>query len=138
MKVLIPIDGSECSTATLQWAANTLDKAVTEFHLLHVIPRGIPELVTEEYQIEDALTLLHEAEATLKAAGCRVGGHEYTEGDPVHEICDHADAIGADQVLMGSHGRTGLAKILLGSISSGVLEHCRRPVFIFKNVAKAS
>ncbi|MBK8190849.1 MAG: universal stress protein [Vampirovibrionales bacterium] len=138
MKVLIPVDGSECSNATLAWAAQTLDKATAELHLFYVIPRGIPELVTEEYQVEDAITVLHHAQATLKAAGCHVGSHEYAEGDPVQEICDYADAIEADQVLMGSHGRSGLARILLGSVSSGVMEHCRRPVFIYKNVKPAS
>lgn len=135
MKVLIPVDGSECSKNTLEWACKTLDKNNTEFYILHVIPRGIPELVTEEFQVEDALKIINGAEAFVRGQGGKVAKYEYMEGDPIKAICDYADSEAVDQVLMGSHGRTGLSKILLGSISTGVMEQCRKPVFIYKNIA---
>ncbi len=134
MKVLIPVDGSECSRNTLEWACQTLDKGNTEFYILHVIPRGIPELVTEEFQVEDALKIINAAETFMREHGAKVARYEYMEGDPVKSICEYAEAQDVDQVLMGSHGRTGLSKILLGSTSTGVMETCHKPVFIYKNI----
>ena len=122
--------------ATLEWACQTLDKQSTEFYLVHVIPSGIPELVTETYQVKDALTMLDQAKERIKQCGGNIVKAEYLEGDPVEGICQYANDENVDQVLMGSHGRTGLMKMLLGSVSSGVLEHCDRQVFIFKNLAK--
>ncbi len=136
MKVLIPVDGSDTSLRTLAWACDLLDTSSTEFHLLHVVPKEVPELVTPTYEIEDALAMLKKAEAMIKENGGKVGSAKYIEGSPVPSICDYAKEISADQILMGSHGRSGLLKVLLGSVSSGVLEHSETPVFIYKNLNK--
>ena len=135
MKVLIPVDGSTCSENTLTWATQLLNHQTNRYVLLHVIPHGVPELVTEVFQVDDALKLLKKSEQTLIAAGCTVEKTAYSEGDPVSAICKFAEAENVDQILLGSHGRTGLAKLLLGSISTGVLEHCKKPVFIYKNLS---
>ncbi len=136
MKVLIPIDGSDTSLRTLAWACELLNTSSTEFHLLHVIPREIPELVTPTYEIEDTLKMLKKAEAMISENGGQLGSSKYIEGSPVPSICDYAKEINADQILMGSHGRSGLLKVLLGSVSSGVLEKSETPVFIYKNLNK--
>ena len=125
MKVLLPVDGSENSRETLAWASTQLCKDV-EFYLLTVIS----EPMVAEYKVEDAKHVLDEARAALEASGCRVEKSEYITGDPVKSICKAADDFGVDQVLMGSHGRSGLARMLLGSVSEGVLEHCSKPVII--------
>ncbi|MBX2861564.1 MAG: universal stress protein [Vampirovibrio sp.] len=138
MKVLIPIDGSKCSQNTLAWAAQSLNKEQTQFVLIHIIPSGIPELVTEVYQVEDALKVLDDARTYLTAQGLNVLATEYLEGDPVESICRMAEDLNVDQVLMGSHGRSGLIKMLLGSVSSGVMEKCKKPVFIYRNHENAS
>ncbi len=136
MKVLIPIDGSDTSLRTLSWACELLDTSSTEFHLLHVVPKEVPELVTPTYEIEDTLKMLKEAEKMVAGNGGKVGSAKYIEGEPVHSICAYAKEINVDQILMGSHGRSGLMKVLLGSVSSGVLEKSETPVFIYKNLNK--
>lgn len=137
--LLVPIDGSEASNATLDWAANTLNKTNTRFHLLTVI-KILPELPSDENDVERATEILSQAKARLEAEGCSVASHQFTKGDPAEEICryahDHQAEFSIQQVLIGSHGRTGFNKLLLGSVSSSVLEHCEIPVFIYRNQAK--
>jgi nucleotide-binding universal stress UspA family protein len=51
----------------------------------------------------------------------------------VHEgIVDTADAIGADLIVMGSHGRSGIEKLLLGSVTQRVLQDAKVPVLVVK------
>ena len=52
------------------------------------------------------------------------------EGQPVDMIVRYADEIDADLIIMGTHGRTGLDYILLGSVAGGVIRKCSRPVLI--------
>ena len=55
-----------------------------------------------------------------------------TEGEPANAILKFADEIGADLIAMGSHGRTGVLRILMGSVSRQVLEHAKCPVLIVR------
>jgi nucleotide-binding universal stress UspA family protein len=133
MKVLLPIDGSDCSNQTLQWAAETFPATETQYYLLFVIP-VLPDLNTVEFDIMEAADVLRHAKSTLEAKGRKVIKAEYILGDIVDQICRYADAIEADQIVMGSHGRSGLAKFLMGSTSTRVLEHSHRPVTIHRNI----
>jgi nucleotide-binding universal stress UspA family protein len=55
------------------------------------------------------------------------------DGHVVHEgIVDTADAIGADLIVMGSHGRSGIEKLLLGSVTQRVLQDAKVPVLVVK------
>jgi nucleotide-binding universal stress UspA family protein len=137
MKILMPIDGSDCATKTLHWAAKTFNPETAEYYLLFVIP-VLPDLNTVEYDIMDASAILKRAKAELEDKGCKVISAEYVLGDAVDQICRYAEEIDADQLILGSHGRTGLAKLMMGSTSIRVLEHCRRPVTIHRNVEKRS
>jgi len=83
-------------------------------------------------------TELAKARATIDAAtnkallvGVDAQG-EILEGDPVDEILSFADNERADLIVMGSRGRGALAGALLGSVSSGVIQHASVPVLIAK------
>ena len=130
-KILLPVDGSECSKATLEWATETLDKTRHEFVLLSIIA----DPMIAEYEVEDALRALKDTRAMAEKAGFTVSQSEYVVGDPVDSICRYAEEEGVDQILIGSHGRSGLAKLLMGSVSTGVLEKSKVPVFLYRNVA---
>lgn len=56
------------------------------------------------------------------------------EGDPGAAICDVAEEIDADLVVVGNHGRNALARLVLGSTSTYVVHHCRRPVLVVRDV----
>ena len=129
MKILIPVDGSASSKATLSWATSILSKENAEFYLLAVLS----DPMLAEYKLEEASQALFEGKQTLENQGFRVVKTEYVSGDPVVRICQFVDEEGIDQVLMGSHGRRGLAKMLMGSVSQGVLECCKKPVFIYRH-----
>lgn len=133
MKILIPLDGSDSSVATLNWAASTLDKENTNYYLLSVVD----DPMIAEYEIQDAVKILNKGKALLEEKGCKVKKAEYVQGSPAESICNYADEMDMDQVLIGSHGRTGLAKIFLGSVSTSVLEHCNKPVFLYRNVERS-
>lgn len=133
MKVLIPVDGSAPSQNTVAWASSVFNPQHTQYYLLVVVPKTIPELSTEEYEIEDALRVLNTYTATITKNGGTVAKAEYIIGDPAQAICQYADELQVDQILMGSHGRTGLSKLLLGSVSTAVFEHAKQPVFIYRN-----
>ncbi len=129
MKILLPIDGSTCSNRTLEWAVQTFNPQNTEYHLLFVIP-VLPDLNTVEFDIVEATALLRKARNYLERQHCTVASSDYALGDTVDQICRYADDINADQIVLGSHGRTGLTKLFMGSTSTQVLERSRKPVTI--------
>jgi len=133
MKILLPIDGSECSKDTVQWAAQTFEKQATEYYLLYVIPLFYTDINIAEYQIPDATHLLNETRSLMEQQGCKVTKAEFMEGDPIRCICEYAEEMVIDLVMMGSHGRTGMKKFLMGSVSTAVMEHCKRPVSVYRN-----
>lgn len=133
MKILLPFDGSDCATKTLQWTADTFRNA--EYYLLYVLPVS-PDLNATEFDIMDATAILRKARSELEERGCTVADADYTLGDTVSRICGYADEMDADQVVLGSHGHTGLSRMLMGSVSVKVLEHCHRPVTLHRNVER--
>lgn len=133
MKVLLPVDGSEPSKNTVNWATTLFHTESTQFYLLVVIPKAAPELPVEEYEVEDAVKLLKTNQELLQNRGFTVLKAEYIIGDPADAICKYASDEAVDQIVIGSHGRTGIGKLLFGSVSSAVFEHAKQPVFVYKN-----
>jgi nucleotide-binding universal stress UspA family protein len=134
MKLLLPVDGSDSSDAILRWIVQALDVSRLECYLLFVVPT-FPRMIHDEYEVLDAQRLLRHARETLEAAGVRVVQAEQVPGDPVPEICRYAAEWDVDQVVMGTHGRSGLAKLIMGSVAQKVLEQCPCPVLLHKPVS---
>lgn len=137
MKILLPIDGSDCANHTLEWAASTFDKQNTQYFLLFVIP-VLADLNTVEFDIVEANAMLRKSRNLLEGKGCMVISADYSLGDTVDQITRYADEIEADQIVIGSHGRTGFAKLIMGSTSIRVLEHSHRPVTVHRNIERLS
>ena len=53
-------------------------------------------------------------------------------GDPGHGITDYAEEVGADVIVMPSHGRTGLRRLLIGSVAERVLRLAHCPVLVLR------
>lgn len=137
MKILLPIDGSDCSMKTLHWAGELFQRrSDVEFYLLEVISIT-PDTITVEYDVTDASKTLNNAKRALESMGCRVAEISYVLGDPVERICEYAEEGGIDQILIGSHGRTGLSKLLMGSVSVAVMERSKCPVTLHRNVERS-
>ncbi|MFZ0283748.1 MAG: universal stress protein [Terriglobales bacterium] len=144
MKILLAADGSSCSTKAVLAVANRPWPADTEVRILSVIQLLTPEMPNTAAPLasEYPTTLLEEvwkearvhaeeavadARKTISAAGLRVCEHRATPvGEPRAVILDVAESWGADLIVLGSHGRRGLNRILLGSVSESVAlyAHC--------------
>ncbi|HET9345871.1 MAG TPA: universal stress protein [Candidatus Limnocylindrales bacterium] len=98
--------------------APTMYRQVIEAHA-----RDLAEARTEHTRIAD------EAAAELRAAG-REASVEVRAGDAASEIIATAEAVGADLIVMGSRGQTGLARVLVGSVARNVLQGSRASVLI--------
>jgi nucleotide-binding universal stress UspA family protein len=61
--------------------------------------------------------------------------HYYFKGSPVNEIVEFAERENVDLIVMASHGRTGLSRLLMGSIAEGVMRKAPCPVLIVRQPA---
>ncbi len=145
-KILCPIDFSEISDEALEIAIQLAEKNSSVFELLYVLPRpnyydwtlsGVSNIVLDDYFERT------KAEATVKMATLMeilVKEHPTLEikyevndtMDPAQVIIDKAKEINADLIVMGSHGRRGLNRILMGSVAESVMRHAGCAVLIYK------
>jgi nucleotide-binding universal stress UspA family protein len=133
--VLVPIDFSGDSLASLEVAKDMVDD-LAHLHVLHVLPiwePNEPGVIWE--MVDDRSRADHAADAVKKKLeGLGLAGVAVTVrfGDPGHEIADYAREIKAELVVLSSHGRSGLSRLLIGSTAERVtrLAHC--PVLVLK------
>ena len=128
--VVVPFDFSEHSELALKRALSLVEKA-EQLHVLHVLPFLIPTepgvvwaTIDDAHRIQHALETLTEAIDKLSISGVEL---EVRLGDPGQIACDRAEELGAELIVVGSHGRTGLTRMLLGSVAERVvrLAHCQ-------------
>lgn len=144
MKILLAIDDSTFSQATIQSVLNTARPHETEVRVLHVLePIFIPAdaqtwtslpfyAEMTERRRQDAAKLVKRAAESFKAAGFKVSSYAVEDGSPKLAIVDEAKKWGADLIVLGSHGRTGLDRLLLGSVSEAVARHAACSVEIVR------
>ncbi len=124
-KVLLAHDFSQPAGAALAAALEVAQAFGAEVHVVHVLPRRLellspyelklPEPLIREFQ-QEAHRKLEPILAELRAAGLRGESH-LREGDPARRIADEAERLGADLIVMGTRGHTGLKHLLLGSVA---------------------
>jgi nucleotide-binding universal stress UspA family protein len=143
-RVLVPVDGSDVAAAVLPFILGIAGPLDFEVMLLRVSQPVSPiALETARYiEVEDEEALRVEIEAylrglaaTLEARGVRVKTL-VRRGDPVTEILTAAREERADLIAMTTHGRTGPARVLLGSVAESVLRHADVPVFMLRQTEK--
>ncbi|MCD8339698.1 MAG: universal stress protein, partial [Burkholderiales bacterium] len=86
----------------------------------------------KNYYDEEAQLILKPAVEELKKAGVDVQTR-FAIGEPAPTIAKVAEDIGADLIIMGSHGRSALKGLLLGSVTNSVLALCTKPMLILRN-----
>ena len=146
--VLLTVDNSPYSRAALAWVKTLKWSASTRFKLVTVVQPLTDSFASEESAVRaTSLTRQHdslhamartELEAMAQDLIESVGPGRVTtqvgEGDPRELILHVAASWSADLIVMGSHGRTGLTKLLLGSVSHAVAVHGYCSVAIVKGV----
>jgi nucleotide-binding universal stress UspA family protein len=141
-RALIPLDGSMVAESILPFILEVAGPLDMEVALLRVLV-PVPPMTVEGTQvvIEDAGRLRAEAEeylasiaAELRAKGVRVTT-AVRRGEPVAEILAGAREADADLIAMTTHGRSGLSRLLFGSVAAAVLSHAEVPVFLMRQTA---
>lgn len=145
MKILIATDGSAFSDEAVKAAEQQIWPAQSEFRVISVNEYSqIPYIPTDIYALplEQLLKSTQQTvEGIAATAAARLRGRglqvSYTvgRGSPAQEIVREAKEWGADLILMGTHGHTGLSKLLIGSVAQKVLADAHCSVGIMKRPA---
>jgi nucleotide-binding universal stress UspA family protein len=149
MKILLAIDDSKYSQAAVQAVLNQYCPEGTAVRVIHVaepITFIFPPDMAAEYaaapqllglrkeQLENGKALVEAAAAKLKTAGYTADTDVF-EGDVRSEIVDLASQWHADLIVMGSHGRKGLNRFFIGSVSEFVVRHAPCSVEVVRSAA---
>src|ERR1035437_2696285 len=139
MKVLVGIDDSKFSGDVLQAIVTQFRTEHTEVRVLHVLqpsapapPQMAPGYAPElDDQKKPARELVERIANELHAAGFKVDP-AVEVGDIREKIIDCASDWGADLIVVGSRGRSGFQRFLLGSVAEFVARHAKRSVAIVR------
>ena len=139
-RILVPVDFSTCSRLALERASVLAESLEATIDLLHVWQP--PPIVAPEAMIgtstenpglvqvarQQAEIAMNEFVKRARDSGARIEATRVEPGDPARTIVDEADRGNYDLIAMGTHGRTGLAHLLLGSVAEKVVRRASRPV----------
>jgi nucleotide-binding universal stress UspA family protein len=142
-RILVPTDFSKHSENALAYAAAFAEKFDAELYLLHVVQDlalFVPEAVTVAPPVTPPVEQL--TAAVREALDRVIDSHhlrrftvhaEVREGSPFYEIVRFAKEQEIDLVIMGTHGRTGLIHVLLGSVAEKVVRKAPCPVLTVRH-----
>jgi len=138
-RILVPADGSEVAKKAAKKALALAKSLDTEVVAMHVINIGLyvyqtepvypTEIPLQELIQKEAQTYLDEIVTLGEQMGIAVS-LKLVEGHPAEEIIQEAHE--DDLIVIGSKGRTGLDRLLLGSVAENVARHASCPVMIVK------
>lgn len=141
--VLVPLDGSAMSNAALGKALGLAKEQGAKLHLVSVYEPTVH--ATSEGAIDLTSALRREAEAIVRdgvkraaAAGVEATG-AVVDAAGRHiaaAIAEEAGARGADLIVIGTHGRRGVERFLLGSVAEGVVRRATVPVLLLRVTQK--
>lgn len=139
MEVLVPIDGSDSTRETVEHSVREFpDASIT---VLHVItpsasyPAGMSGMGVHGSVIESQQEYTDELFATADETADALGGSVTTKtavGSPVRKIVGFADEFDTDRIVIGSCGRSGFLRLLLGNVTDGVVRRAAVPVTVVK------
>ncbi len=145
-RLLVPLDGSELAEAILPFAEQVAGPLDAELVLLQVVElmspieaiasAGVVTPDTLALREMDAKRYLVAIEQRLSKKGLRVHTR-VALGPPAEAILAGVRATGADLVAMATHGRSGLGRVLLGSVADAVLRASPVPVLLIRMTAKS-
>ncbi len=139
-QILVPIDFSEHADSILEWAIHLAEEHGSHLTLLHAYhsPVEFQQLEGTYLPADFWTTVKNEAEQSLESHAQRVRAAGVPvdvvvrEGYPATVIEECADEIGADLIVIGTRGHTGLKHLLLGSIAERVVQKAHCPVLTVK------
>jgi len=141
-KILAPLDGSDIGEAALPYAETIATNSRASVSLLQVIsPPGTVEAnLLGGPDWRKFVKAMHDAgENYLKSVAERLSGrgvkvtYEVATGDPADKIVEYAEDKGINLIAMSTHGRTGVARWVLGSVADKVLHGARIPILLVRS-----
>ncbi len=141
-KILAPLDGSDIGESALPYAETIAANSRSSINLLQVIsPPGTVEAnLLGGPDWRKFVKAMHDAgEDYLKGVAERIGGknikvtYEVATGDPADKIVEYAADKGVSMIAMSTHGRTGIARWVLGSVADKVLHGARIPILLVRS-----
>ncbi len=147
-KVLYPTDFSDVSTKALEYVKKLKEAGTTEVIVAHIIDKretvcvgpcaAWGNMTVSEAEANLRKTLESEArkklnaiESKLTKAGLEVKIRLET-GNPVQEILKIEDEEKVSAIVIGSHGKSNIKEVFLGSVSENVIRHCKKPILVVK------
>ena len=142
-RLLVPVDFSEDANQALEYAialASTLGARVILLHVMQSPPWGgvdmdvtLPHAYSQFIQHLEA-EVTHRMQACLERVTARglEGEMAVVHGEPFQEILDTAKKQQVDLIIMGTHGRTGLQHVLMGSVAEKVVRLAPCPVLVVR------
>lgn len=134
--ILVPVKRSRVAEAALTPAlalARRLDAKLVIVSVVEPLPgpRAAPELASTWGEV-DALSTVREVSEAIRAQGVRAHGTALVGASPAEAILAAAGEVDADLVVMATHGRTGVARLVAGSVAEGVMRHSAVPVLLVR------
>ena len=141
--ILVAIDGSELAEKALKQAIELAAAVRAKIQIINVtapwstlamgeVAVMFPPQEYEQNVAAGAKALLDRAAAEASAAGLTTETVHVVDPQPYMAIIDAAKDRGCDLIVMGSHGRRGIAGLLLGSETSKTLTHSNIPVLVYR------
>ncbi len=141
-KIVVPLDGSGWAKRAVPHAAEIARNNHAELILLHVFRPPASEytdqlsLAGQDDQIqrmrEQMKQYLIGMRTELRSEDLNVRSHMIEGADVAHLICNYVNNEDVDLVVMSTHGRTGLAEFLLGSVANKVIQGVKVPVMLIR------
>ncbi len=145
-RILVPLDGSILSEAVLPHAENLANALNAEIVLLHVDVSPAPIFDPHESPLEpepQEVKIMHADEKFYLKKLCnkleQKGLHAtylLRDGMVADTILDVADSMQADLIAMTTHGRTGMVRLLLGSVAEQVVHRSKIPIILIRPAAQ--
>ncbi len=139
MKILVPVDFSECAQAGLDFAiafARTWQAELILVHAVHVQPIITPEHMAAYERTPPLGVVERAARMAMRKLVRRVDFGEVAYktaiqvGHPAQQICQVAEDYGVDLIISSTHGHSGFTHVLIGSVAEHVVRHAYCPVLV--------
>lgn len=139
-RILLPTDGSETTDRALAHALDLTERYDAELHILYVVDASVfandveTGTIVEEFETMGDRIVDHAAQKASEA-GLEPAARTVVRGTPHRRILEYADEADIDLIVMGTHGRTGLDRYLLGSVTEKVVRISDVPVLTVREAA---
>lgn len=139
-RVLLATDGSGDAALASRAALDLSGKADAQLHVVHAwnsVASARLEAYIHSHMKNEAKELLAAQVERLEGEGKPVADTHLVEGPEVDEILDVAEEIGADLIVLGSRGHGLVERLVMGSVSEGVVHHTSCPVLVVRGGERA-